>query len=376
MKIVVAFDKFRGSLTAAAACRQVGDALRIEVPGWEVIEKPMADGGEGTAEVLCAALQGEWRNVEVTGPLPTMRVDSRYVWVGRERLAIIEMANASGLALLSPTQRDPLRTTTLGTGELIADARRRGAQRILLAIGGSATNDGGTGAAAALGWQFLDHAILPVGQGGGVLGEIARVVPPGDELPAIEVLCDVQNPLCGPNGAAAVYGPQKGATPAMVRALDDGLRHLATVVREQLGRDLAEVPGTGAAGGLGFGALAFLNARLVPGAATVMRSAGLPAALRGADWVITGEGQFDESSLAGKVAHGTVQLAHEHGVKVAVIAGTVALPELSWRAAGIDAVYALRPPEMTLEHAMTHAAGLLTDSARHCARDLALRSGK
>jgi len=374
MKIVIALDKFKGSLTAPAACEIVRRTLGEVQPGVQIVVKPMADGGDGTAEALHAALGGEWMTQQVTGPLPALPVTARYLWLARERRAFIEMAQASGLVLLQPAQRNPLLTTTLGTGELLADAIRRGAERIWLAIGGSATTDGGVGAAMALGWRFLDAAGSPVNLGGGELEHIAKIVAPdpnarpgpaaAGSLPQIEVLCDVDNPLCGDRGAACVFGPQKGATPAIVQQLDAGLRHLAAVVKAQLGKDILDVPGAGAAGGLGGGAMAFLNARLVPGIETVMSASRLAEDLAGADWVVTGEGQFDEQSLHGKVVAGVTALAQTAGVKVAVLAGRVKLAEADWRRAGISIAQAIAPATLDTPRAIQQAPELLAAAVR------------
>lgn len=368
MKIVVALDKFKGSLTAPRACNIVRDTLRSADPHLNIVVKPMADGGDGTAEVLHATLGGQWLTREVVGPLPEMRVNASYLWLERERMAVVEMARASGLALLKHEERDPLRTTTFGTGELIADAARRGAQRVLVGVGGSATVDGGVGAAMALGWQFLDARGKPVGLGGGELERIARIVPPSrPELPAIEVLCDVDNPLCGEHGAARVFGPQKGATPEMVQQLDAGLRHLAELVRSQLGKDIADVPGAGAAGGLAFGALAFMDAKLIPGVEAVAEAIGLKAELADADWIITGEGRFDEQSFRGKVVSGVAKLASQHGVKVGVLAGSVSTPDKVWHREGIALAMSTMTPGMKLEEAIASAEPLLESAARRLA---------
>ena len=378
MKVVVALDKFKGSLTALLACGIVRDALLSVHPKWEIVVKPMADGGDGTAEALHSARGGEWISLRVTGPLPGMKTDARYLWMDRDRTAVMEMASASGLVLLEQADRNPLRTTTYGTGELIHDAIGRGAERILLGVGGSATVDGGIGAAMALGWQFLDATGRPIGFGGGKSERIARLLPPGrggDAAPTknwvpIDVLCDVDNPLCGPHGAARVFGPQKGATPEMVERLDARLGQLAELVKTQLGKDLADVPGAGAAGGLAFGALAFMNARLVPGVDAVAEAIGLDQALRGADWVITGEGRFDEQSLRGKVVSGVAKRARSLGVKVSVLAGSVALAEREWRAQGIEFALATQREGMPLDHAMANAETLLAQAARELARSL------
>jgi glycerate 2-kinase len=368
VKVVVALDKFKGSLTAPNACEIVRNALLSVHPEWHVVLKPMADGGDGTAEVLHAALGGEWISLPVTGPLPEMPVTGRYLWLAGQNLAVVEMASASGLALLRPEQRNPLQTTTFGTGELIHDAVARGARNILLGVGGSATVDGGVGVAMALGWQFLDAHGRPVGLGGGELEKIVQIVPPSDlRLPVIEVLCDVDNPLCGEHGAAHVFGPQKGATTDMVEHLDAGLRHLAKLVNAQLGKDIADIPGAGAAGGLAFGVLAFMDAKLIPGVEAVAEAIGLDAALRGADWVITGEGRFDEQSMRGKVVSGVTRLATMHGVRVAVLAGSVQVPEDAWRREGIEMAVSTMDPGMELDEAMGSAEKLLAFSARQLA---------
>jgi glycerate kinase len=365
VKIVVALDKFKGSLTAPRACEIVANAIRSIQPTTNIAVKPMADGGDGTAEVLHAALGGQRITREVTGPIPGMRVNASYLWLERDRMAMVEMASASGLALLKPHQREPLRATTFGTGELIGDSAARGAHRILLGVGGSATVDGGVGAAMALGWRFLDAKGGPIGLGGGELEKIERIVPPSDlRLPVIEVLCDVDHPLCGEHGAARVFGPQKGATPEVVEQLDAGLRDLAGLVKEQLGKDVANVPGAGAAGGLAAGAMAFLDARLVPGVETVMDVIGLDAALVDADWVITGEGCFDEQSLRGKVLSGITRRARKYEVNVAVIAGSVRLSEIAWRREGIEVALSTMAPGMELREAMASADRLLESAAR------------
>jgi glycerate 2-kinase len=243
---------------------------------------------------------------------------------------------------------------------LIRDAVKRGAQRILLGVGGSATVDGGIGAAMALGWRFLGASGKPVGHGGGELERIARVERPTSlQLTEIEVLCDVNNPLCGEQGAARVFGPQKGATPEMVERLDAGLCHLAELVKTQLGKNIADVPGAGAAGGLAAGAMAFMNAKLVPGVDAVAEAIDLDDALRGADWVITGEGCFDAQSLRGKVVSGVAKRARTFRVKLAVLAGSVktARPE------GVEVLFATREEGMSLDHAMTNASRLLEKAA-------------
>ncbi|MEJ2704116.1 MAG: glycerate kinase, partial [Sedimentisphaerales bacterium] len=315
MKIVIATDSFKGTLRAEEVCRIIAEVIRGALRDAEILQKPMADGGEGTAKAMLAATGGQWIPRTVMGPLEQMRVPAGFARLP-DGATVVEMASASGLERLSPEQMDPIRATTYGTGELIQAAIEYGASKILLAVGGSATVDGGVGAATALGWRFLDERGAPVPLGGGGLERIARIVPPasllrpvdGGEPAAVEVLCDVDNPLCGEKGAARVYGPQKGATPEMVERLEAGLAHLARLVREQLGRDIANVPGAGAAGGLAAGAIAFMNATLVSGIETMMAHSDLRRELESADWVITGEGCFDRQSLSGKVVAGVLRL--------------------------------------------------------------------
>jgi len=366
MKVVVALDSFKGTLSAAEACTTVRDGLLKARPNLVIELKPMADGGEGTAAAMLAARSGEWIRQEVMGPLPEMSVHSGYAWFPRERQALIEMAAASGITLLRPSQLNPLRTTTFGTGQLLRAAFQKGARSVLLAVGGSATVDGGVGAAMALGWRFLDAEGAAVGLGGGELTRIRLIEPPAldasTEVP-VEVLCDVDNPLCGEQGAARVFGPQKGATPEMVTQLDDGLRNLAQTVHACLGTEIAQVPGSGAAGGLAAGAMAFLNARLVPGISTVMQASRLQEALSGADWVITGEGRFDSQSLRGKVVAGVTAWGRQAGARVAVLAGSVELRPEHYRPLGIEIALATRPPGMDLEEALANAKHLLAERA-------------
>jgi glycerate kinase len=373
MNVVIALDSFKGSLTAEVACRTAAAAVLRAVPGIRVRCVPMADGGEGTAEALVSACGGHFVCVPgVSGPLPGQRLDAAYGWLPEGPTAVVEMAKASGLPLVPPDRRQPGITTTRGTGELIADALRRGAARLVITLGGSATSDGGAGAAAVLGWQFLDASGHPLPEGGAALLRLARIIPPAQSTPAIPVqaLCDVSNPLCGPNGAAAVYGPQKGATPEQVRDLDAALEVLSRRIREDLGLAVGDLPGAGAAGGFGAGAVAFLGARLVPGVETVAELTGLTDALRTADWVITGEGRLDSQSLQGKVVSGVLRRAVACGTRVAVVAGTIALDRAALRAAGIAEAEACTPAGMSVAAAMEHAAVLLNAATGRLARRL------
>lgn len=367
LRIVVAMDSFKGSVSARDACDAVARGLLAALPDAEVVLRPMADGGEGTAEVLLAAEGGTWVSTRVRGPLPDMEVDAGFVWLpGRGPGALVEMATASGLELLSPDELDPLRATTYGTGQLVAAAVEHGAARLWLAIGGSATVDGGIGAAAALGWRFLDADGGDVGLGGQALGRIAHIeAPPALQKARVQVLCDVTNPLLGLRGAARVFGPQKGATPDEVVRLEAGLANLADVVERELGRDVRDLPGAGAAGGLGAGAVAFLDAELVPGVDAVIEAAGLDEALRGADWVVTGEGRYDEQSLEGKVVSGVRACARRVGCRVAVLAGST---DLTAERGGVDALEVAAPREMPLAEALERSRELIEIAATRLAQ--------
>ncbi len=366
-RIVVALDSFKGGLTAAEACRAVADGLHQANPATRLTLKPMADGGEGTCETLLAAKPGgRWIEVEVTSPLPPQQVKAGFAWFPDDRTAVIEMATASGLPLLTESERNPLLTCTSGTGELLVAAAAAGAAEIVLAIGGSATVDGGTGAARALGWRFLDAAGRELPPGGGSLEQLEQIVPPPatcPALPPVTVLCDVTNPLCGPNGAAAVFGPQKGATPSMVAQLERGLQRLADVVEKQFAHDLCSLPGGGAAGGLGAGAVAFLNAALKPGIATILEATGFEESLQGADWCITGEGSFDSQSLQGKVVAGVAEAARRHRVPVVVFAGRVRAAPAEYLPHGIVAAIPTHAPEMPLEEVLLREYELLRATA-------------
>ena len=372
MKIVVAFDSFKGSLSAQEACEIARKAIRSVRPDCDVMSKPMADGGEGTAAAIRSALGGRWIPAMTMGPLPRQRVRAKFVWLPSRRLALIEMASASGLMLLRHDELNPLKTTTYGTGMLIDAAIRKGAHRIWLAVGGSATVDGGVGAAMALGWKFLDDAGREIGFGGKEVERITDIMAPVDKkLPPMDVLCDVDNPLIGRNGAVRVYGPQKGATPKMVEQLDHGLRHLSRLVARQLGARM-NVPGGGAAGGLAAGAVVFFNARLVSGIETVMNVCRLREELKDADWVITGEGRFDPQSLRGKVVSGVLQVAREQGVHVAVVAGSVRFPGAQYRRAGVRIAVSLRQQGMSLYQAIAEARTLLYRRVRELAQSTLL----
>lgn len=375
MKVIIATDSFKGTLKADEACQVIADAIREILPDINLVIKPMADGGEGTARAMLKAANGRWIPRTVMGPLPELQVEAGFAWF-RDDTALVEMASASGLELLSAEQMNPLKTTTYGTGQLIEAAVEYGAGKILLAVGGSATVDGGLGAATALGWKFLDQQGSPISLSGGGLERLDRIVQPDSsrflcgkdaKRVCVEVLCDVDNPLCGEHGAARVYGPQKGGTPRMVEQLERGLAHLAEVVRRQLGREIADLPGAGAAGGLAGGAVAFMDAALVSGIETVMARSHLCDELESADWVITGEGSFDQQSLSGKVVSGVLKMARRSNTQVAVLAGQVKLSEAQWRQAGVAVALSVKPDDMPLDEALKNSRTLLSRAAKHFA---------
>ncbi|AVD83283.1 glycerate kinase [Pseudomonas sp. SWI6] len=371
MKIVIAPDSFKDSLDAAGVARAIAGGLAEVWPHAALVQCPMADGGEGTMEAILAASHGELRRQRVRGPLGEP-VEAGWGWLADSRTAIIEMAQASGLQLVPPGQRDACRTSTWGTGELFAAALAAGAQRIVLAIGGSATNDGGSGMLRALGLRLLDADGQALEEGGLALSRLARIDASGLDPRLldvqVEVAADVDNPLCGPNGASAIFGPQKGASPEQVQALDLALGHFADHCSRLLGEDVRDLPGCGAAGGMGFAAKAFMGARFCPGVEVVADLAGLDALVQGADLVITGEGRFDAQTLRGKTPMGVARVAKRHGVPVVVLAGTLGEGYQQLYVHGIDAAFALANGPMSLEHACANAPALLHARARDIAR--------
>lgn len=365
MKIIIATDSFKGTLTANQACQIIADAIKETSPTADLIIKPMADGGEGTANAMITAAGGKWIPKKVTGPLPNMKVEAGFAWFEHDKTALVEMASASGLTLLSKDQLNPMKTTTYGTGQLIKSAIEYGAKKILLAVGGSATVDGGVGAAMALGWDFLDSQKKRIALGGGGVGDIETIVPPEKhDMVAVEVLCDVDNPLLGPNGAAAVYGPQKGATPEMVEKLEDGLKKLADMVEREFGTNIDTVSGAGAAGGLAAGAIGFMGAKVVSGIETVIEHSLLADEMGDADWVITGEGAFDQQSLCGKVIHGIALAAGKTNTPVAIIAGTVKVLPHEYQELPIVTAMSCRKEGMSIDEALKNAEELLYEAAR------------
>jgi glycerate kinase len=363
MKIVIATDSFKGSLSASDVCGIISGTISEKLPFITLVVKPMADGGEGTAEAMMSANNGQWIPAKVTGPLEEIKVEAGYVWFDNSRTALVEMAKASGMMLLKPEDLDPFKTTTYGTGELVSLATAKNPRRILLAIGGSATVDAGVGAAMALGWKFLDESGNPIGLGGGEIKKIKRIIPPDEKMAFdLKVLSDVDNTLFGPAGAAEVFGPQKGATPEMVKELDGAMRDLSRNVKKVLGIDIGNINGGGAAGGLGAGAVAFMNGKIVSGITELIKTVDLEQALENADWVITGEGSFDVQSLSGKVVSGISKAAKQTNTKVAVIAGNVTLSKKEYKQAGIEAVFSLKKKGMTTKEAIENCKQLLEQS--------------
>lgn len=371
MKIVIAPNALKGCLTAAEAAEALAHGVARVSPDIDIVQVPVADGGDGLADVLVNALQGVERTALVSGPLGDP-ASATFCHVPARRLAAIEMATASGLALLAKERLNPLLTTTLGTGELIKAALDLDIAHLIIGIGGSATNDGGIGMATALGVRFLDGNGQPVEPVGGALGMIQRIDLSGLDarLAAvrIEVICDVDNPLLGERGAAHVYGPQKGATPDQVRRLDAGLANLAAVIDRDLGLDVRDLPGAGAAGGLGAGLKAFLNAELRRGVDLVLDLVGLNEQLRGADLVLTAEGQIDFQTAFSKAPAGVAERARAGNVPCIAIAGSVGRGLDALHELGINAVFSLCPGPVSLEQAMASGGDYLAAAAEQAVR--------
>lgn len=380
MKIVIATDKFKGSLSAPQVCDAIEKGVRRVIPRAHVVKVPLADGGEGTVQSLVAAAGGRLITRRVTDPLGG-KVVATFGVIDRGKTAVIEMAAASGLVLVPPTRRNPLRTTTFGTGELIAAALGMGVEKIILGIGGSATNDGGAGMAMALGARLLDGHGKSIPFGGGPLAELTRIdmssFPPVPPSVTISVACDVTNPLCGPIGASAVYGPQKGATRSMVKQLDKNLAHFASiaerdVLRRKRGsknvRPLHERPGSGAAGGLGYGLCAFLNARLERGIDLILDHLDFETKITNADLIFTGEGAIDHQTLHGKVPIGVARHAHTHRIPVIAIGGTVPTEANQVFHSGIQGLMSICHSPVELKVAIRDAAPLLELAAERALR--------
>ncbi len=371
MNILIAPDSFKDSLSA----KQVGEAVQkgiLNIPGdWNIRIIPMADGGEGTVEALVDATSGKFLDTEVYNPL--MRtILARWGILGDGKTAVIEMAAASGLELLSPDERNPWITSTYGTGQLIKAALDNGCNRIIMGIGGSATTDAGIGMAQALGVELLDKDEKPVGQGGGELSKINRIdlsgIDPRIENCKIIIACDVINPLIGKEGAAIIYAPQKGADKEMAKHLDNNLKHFTQVVKKQLGKEVDNIPGAGAAGGLGAGFIAFTDAILKPGFEIICRETRLEDHMQWADLVITGEGKMDYQTQFGKTPVGVSRIAKKYDKPVIAIAGTLGEGYQELCTYGFDAIFSIIDKPMSLDEALIIAPQLLERCANSIIR--------
>lgn len=364
MKILVACDSFKDALGAAAVCKAVAEGVRDSHPQAAIVEFPLADGGEGTVAVLTHHLGLHTVHAAAVDPL-FREMTASYGISADTQTAVIEMATASGLQLLAQQERDPLETTTLGTGMLIAAALQRNVKHLVLAIGGSSTNDAGIGVAVALGWRFLDGSGQELPPIGASLEKIVHLVPPSRPMAMrIEVMCDVTNPLYGPQGAAQVYARQKGADDASIAHLDAGLRNVAACVEEQLHlRGLAEVPGAGAAGGLGFGAMSFLGASLRRGIDVIMDLTHIDAAIQRSDLIITGEGHLDGQTLHGKLIHGVCQRGAKHSVPVIALCGKLSATAEQVRAIGLKDALSINEHERPLSEMLVCTAENLRRTA-------------
>ena len=371
MRVVIAPDKFKGSLTALEAAEAMARGLSRVDPSAEIDRVPMADGGEGTVAALVAATGGSYRTVTVTGPLGDPVVAS-FGLLGDGRTAVLEMASASGLWLVPPGLRDPLRATTRGTGQLLLAALEAGARRVIVGIGGSATNDGGAGLGQALGFRLLDTHGRELEPGGGELDRLARIERT-DQVAVlgsatIAVACDVTNPLCGPQGASAVYGPQKGATPEVVERLDRNLGHFADIVARDLDVAVRDIPGSGAAGGLGGGLVAFAGGRLEGGVNLVIEAVNLRERLHAADLCLTGEGALDGQSAFGKTAVGVARLAHSLRCPTLAIAGSIGPGAEAVLEQGVDAYFSICPGPVHIDEAIEKASELLENATAQAVR--------
>jgi glycerate kinase len=371
MRILIAPQSLKGSLTAAEAGSSIAQGVQAVYPKAEIEIVPIADGGEGTVQALVDATNGKIIQQIVTGPLGKP-VPAFFGLMGDGSTAAIEMASSAGLPLVPPDQRDPRITTTYGVGELILAALDYGSRHFIIGIGGSATNDGGAGMAQALGAALLSRHGTQIARGGAALATLAHIstttMDPRLQECTVEVACDVTNPLCGPTGASAVYGPQKGATPEMVEELDSALTHYAQIIEQDLGMSVREIPGAGAAGGLGAGSIAFLHATLRPGAQIVFEAIHLEERIRMADLVITAEGQIDEQTAYGKSVGSVAEIAKRYGLPVLALAGSLGDNYQVVYELGVAAVATLPSGPMTLAFAMENAARLLSEAAERACR--------
>ena len=359
MKVVIAIDSLKGSLSSMEAGMAIKDGILAAKPDAEVIVKPLADGGEGTTDALIEGMNGERIDLTVTGPLHTP-VDAYYGYLKDTNTAVMEMASAAGITLVPDSEKNPLLATSYGVGEMINDAIQRGCRNFIIGIGGSVTNDGGIGMLKALGVRFLDENDEDAGEGGQALAKVARIdvsgMNPLLKECHIQVACDVNNPLCGENGSTYVYGPQKGVTEDMKKTLDEAMAHFARVTSETLENDYMNTPGAGAAGGLGYAFLAYTGAALTPGIELILDAVGLEEELSGADVVVTGEGRLDFQTAMGKAPVGVARLAKKYNAKVIAFAGSVTKEATACNKEGIDAFFPILRGVCTLAEAMDPVA--------------------
>ena len=359
MKVVIAIDSLKGSLSSMEAGMAIKDGILAAKPDAEVIVKPLADGGEGTTDALIEGMNGERIDLTVTGPMHTP-VDAYYGYLKDTNTAVMEMASAAGITLVPDSEKNPLLATSYGVGEMINDAIQRGCRNFIIGIGGSVTNDGGIGMLKALGVRFLDENGEDAGEGGQALAKVARIdvsgMNPLLKECHIQVACDVNNPLCGKNGSTYVYGPQKGVTEDMKKTLDEAMAHFARVTSETLENDYMNTPGAGAAGGLGYAFLAYTGAALTPGIELILDAVGLEEELSGADVVVTGEGRLDFQTAMGKAPVGVARLAKKYNAKVIAFAGSVTKEATACNKEGIDAFFPILRSVCTLAEAMDPVA--------------------
>ena len=373
MKIVIAIDSFKGSLTSMEAGQAAARGIRRAVPEAEIVVRPLADGGEGTVTSLVEGMGGEYQTVTVTGPLGEP-VESRYGIIRETLTGVVEMSSAAGLTLVPEKKRNPLFTTTYGVGEMIKDAIGKGCRRFIVGIGGSATNDGGAGMLQALGFGLLDQEGNPIPFGAEGLKSLHRI-DDSTVLPQLKecqflVACDVTNPLCGERGCSAVYGPQKGAEAEMINQMDQWLYRYAKLAGESFSHADPDFPGTGAAGGLGFAFLTFTNAVLESGLQIVLRETGLKSYIKDADLFLTGEGRLDSQTAMGKAPVGAAKLAKQYGIPVAAFGGSVAEDGKICNEHGIDALFPIVKGPISLKEAMESEAAKenLADTAEQVCR--------
>lgn len=359
MKVVIAIDSLKGSLSSMEAGMAIKDGILAAKPDAEVIVKPLADGGEGTTDALIEGMNGERIDLTVTDPMHTP-VDAYYGYLKDTNTAVMEMASAAGITLVPDSEKNPLLATSYGVGEMINDAIQRGCRNFIIGIGGSVTNDGGIGMLKALGVRFLDENDEDAGEGGQALAKVARIdlsgMNPLLKECHIQVACDVNNPLCGENGSTYVYGPQKGVTEDMKKTLDEAMAHFARVTSETLENDYLNTPGAGAAGGLGYAFLAYTGAALTPGIELILDAVGLEEELSSADVVVTGEGRLDFQTAMGKAPVGVARLAKKYNAKVIAFAGSVTKEATACNKEGIDAFFPILRGVCTLAEAMDPVA--------------------